>query len=483
MKIAQKHTNVQKISFTDLSGGLNLSKNGEAIADNELQQAENVEYDFLNGQITTVPGLVASATATSLITSMFYFPVNNTFIYTTSGTMYATNLTTASVVGALTGGEVPYYELFNDKVIIASGGNLQTWDGTTLTAITVTNPIASANVVPYICKERAGRLVIIDKAHDYLFYSGVGDETNWTFDTTASNAKYIEVGYQDGCYITAATFLSSDIVIHKNNAQGTKQRIFKLNGEYSDWVVTLVAESEGAISRFSSVGALNDVYYLGISGFKSLSTVTEYGSIKAKDVGKNLNTFFIQNQVTADARMYHVPVKNQIWIKLQNDYYIYLYHYTTNAFTIRKFYTGQLNGVVCVNNSIYCAIGTKILNLSTSVYTEDGTSYPSTIKLKRFTSQSDYLVLRAFINGQVLGVGSGVITIGKYPLNIVLMDIGVYIYNNTTLIYGNTDLIWQDDTLKTALWMNHRTDAMEVTINLTSGGLSIRNIDLLVTEV
>jgi len=483
MKIAHKHENVSKINFSDLSGGINLSKNPEAIADNDLQEAENFEYNYLNGQLVTVPGLVSAFAASGTITSMFYFPINNTYIYTTATGIFSTNLTTASSIGILTGGEIPMYELFNDKVMIASGGNLQIWNGTVLTTCAIANPIASGSVVPYILKERDGRLVVIDKAHDYLFYSGVGDETNWTFDDIDSNAKYIEVGYQDGCYITGATFLSTDIIIHKNNDEGTKQRIFKLTNEYPDWLVTMVSETESSVNRFSTVAAMNDAYFFSIGGFKSLSTVTDYGAIKLADAGKKLNSYLIKNFVATDVRLYHVPLKNQIWVKKQNDYYFYIYHYATGAFTRRKLYTGQLNGVVCVNNDVYCAIGSKILKMDDSTYSEDGTSYTSTLKLKKFTSQSDYLVLRTFMNFNVLGVGSGILTVGRYPINIVLNGVGVLIYNNTEYIYNNTDIISQASDVKSSAWMNHRIESIEVILQVASGGLSLQNIELLVTEV
>lgn len=482
MKLSQKHSNVTPISFTDFSGGINISKSGEAIADNELQSAENFEFNYLNGALSTVPGFVSVFDASADISSMFYLPFDNTFLYTVGSAIWVTNLSTKTNIGHLNGTDVPDYEIFNDKVLIASGANLQSWDGSTLKDIPIPG-VTTGAIYPFIVKENDGRLMVVDEADDYLYWSGIGDEENWTFDNNDANAKFLEVGYQDGCQIRAVTKLSQDIIVYKNNVKNTKPKIMRVAGKYPNWQVLNVAESECSVNRFTSVSAGNDAFFFGVSGFKALSTVTEYGSIKSYDAGKNVNSFLSKNFSFNDARMWHVPSKNQIWIKLQNDRYVYMYHYAGSAFTFRRFVTGNVTSLVNVDDEVYIAIGQKILKMDENVFSEDGTAYTGVLKLKRLTAQNNFLILRAFINAEILAVGSAVLTVGRYPIQLNLSGVCVPIYGDIGDIYGDTGTIWEDNSVQSSLWMNHRVKSIDITLWVNSGGIALRSIDLQVVEV
>ena len=482
MKLSQKHSNVTPISFTDFSGGINISKSGEAIADNELQSAENFEFNYLNGALSTVPGFVSVFDASADISSMFYLPFDNTFLYTVGSAIWVTNLSTKTNIGHLNGVDVPDYEIFNDKVLIASGANLQSWDGSTLKDIPIPG-VTTGAIYPFIVKENDGRLMVVDEADDYLYWSGIGDEENWTFDNTDSNAKFLEVGYQDGCKIRAATKLSQDIIVYKNNDKNTKPKIMRVQGTYPDWQVLNVAESECSVNKFTSIAAENDVFFFGVSGFKALSTVTAYGSVKSYDAGKNVNSFLSKNFNFENARMWHVPLKNQIWIKLQNDRYVYMYHYANKAFTFRRLVTGDITALANINDDVYVAIGQKILKMDEGVFAEDGTPYIGILRPKRLTAQNNFLILRAFINAETLGVGSAVLTIGRCPIQLNLSEVGVPIYGDVGDIYGDTGLIWEDNTVQSSLWMNHRVKSIDITLQVNSGGVALRSIDLQVAEV
>lgn len=482
MKLSQKHTDVKPVSFTDFSGGVNISKSPEAINDNEVQSAENFEFNYMNGALSTAPGFVEVFNASGDILSLFYLPFNNTFVYTVASAIWVTDLSTKTYIGDLTGVQLPDYEIFNSKVLIASGGNLQSWDGSTLSTIVIAG-ISTGTILPYIVKEDDSRLLVVDYNDDYFYWSGIGDETNWTFDTNDANAKFLEVGYQDGCQIRAVTKLSQDIIVYKNNSKNTKPKIMRVAGKYPNWQVLNVAESECSVNRFTSVSAGNDAFFFGVSGFKALSTVTEYGSIKSYDAGKNVNSFLSKNFSFNDARMWHVPSKNQIWIKLQNDRYVYMYHYAGSAFTSRRFVTGNVTSLVNVDDEVYIVIGQKILKMDENVFSEDGATYTGVLKLKRLTAQNNLLILRAFISAETLGVGSAVLTIGRYPIQLNLSGVGVPIYGDIGDIYGDTGAIWEDSSVQSSLWMNHRVKSIDITLQVNSGGVALRSIDLQVAEV
>ena len=73
MKLSQKHTDVKPVSFTDFSGGVNISKSPEAINDNEVQSAENFEFNYMHGALSTAPGFVEAFNASGDILSYFIF--------------------------------------------------------------------------------------------------------------------------------------------------------------------------------------------------------------------------------------------------------------------------------------------------------------------------------------------------------------------------------------------------------------------------
>ena len=56
-KLSTKHENGRTIAYTNFSGGLNLALTPEAIADNELQLAENLEFDPKTGGLRLRGGL------------------------------------------------------------------------------------------------------------------------------------------------------------------------------------------------------------------------------------------------------------------------------------------------------------------------------------------------------------------------------------------------------------------------------------------
>ncbi len=51
------HENAQRLTFSNFDGGINLAAPPEGIADNELAEATNCEYDLETGVLRTACGI------------------------------------------------------------------------------------------------------------------------------------------------------------------------------------------------------------------------------------------------------------------------------------------------------------------------------------------------------------------------------------------------------------------------------------------
>lgn len=127
MKISNKHTNVQNVSFSDFSGGLNTTKAPETIAENELAQSVNLEIS--QGQLRTCAGTdELFKDETKQFINIMYDHIGDVFILIDSDhNVYSLTHGEYSLVrlGKLTGDSDVQYAAWENGILIASGGRLQ----------------------------------------------------------------------------------------------------------------------------------------------------------------------------------------------------------------------------------------------------------------------------------------------------------------------------------------------------------------------
>ena len=70
--------------------GINWSKNPEAIADTELVQAENCEYDYGDGGLRTVPGIKIKLDLGASVDTLFYDNRHSVFLFSSNVNLYVT---------------------------------------------------------------------------------------------------------------------------------------------------------------------------------------------------------------------------------------------------------------------------------------------------------------------------------------------------------------------------------------------------------
>jgi hypothetical protein len=345
--------NIQKWSSQGFPYGLNWSSPQETIADGELYRAENVEYNYINNALKSVQGTEIKLTGAADI--MTGYPYLGSTLYNIGQSLYiTTDFGTPVLLGTLTGSDTPVYASWDGKVLIASGGQLQIYDGVTLATIS-----GSPNST-YVT-DRKGRVLAYTKISDVLNYSAIGDavsSTAWVNNPSdASSAQFLQVGYKDGNPISAIDTLANDIIVYKTPASGeVTGRIYRVLGEFPDWTVEELARKAHCFSA-GSVG--NSAFFIGYGGFLSLAGVQEYGDINVIETGRNVNNYLIKN-MDANAKMWVVQNRKQIWFKTQNDKRVYIYHYVgrypdgRGTFTVRTF-EHQLHDVWCVGSEVYIA--------------------------------------------------------------------------------------------------------------------------------
>ena len=136
MKLSAKHQ--QKIiSCGDFTGGLNTTTVPEMIAENQMADCVNMEFNRTTGALQTCCGTATVFQMPQDITidKLFYDEINNIFLFTDSntGAIYKSRLVDVDgthsydreKVGALSGDKTPSAVTWENGLLIASGGRLQ----------------------------------------------------------------------------------------------------------------------------------------------------------------------------------------------------------------------------------------------------------------------------------------------------------------------------------------------------------------------
>lgn len=462
--------------------GINWSKNPEAIADTELVQAENCEYDYADGGLRTVPGIKIKMEFESSIDTLFYDNRHKRFFFSTGINLYVTtNFESYAKIGQLNGVNKPVYTMFGELCLIASGGQLNSVNGEN-----IMQSIANSPAICDYVTVRCGRVLTYATNSDQLNYSAIGDCTSWTNDAKdSSSAQFVNVGYKDPGNIMAMDFLSSLIMVYKEDG-----RAYKIVGEPqdSDFSVQAVSQTAYCGSERSTVSVDNKSYYIGSAGMMSFSPTNAYGDVAPFEEGININAWVIKN-IDDNCEIWHVPPKKQIWVKTQNDNRIYIYHYMPRypdgrgTFTVRTM-AHSLHDVCSVGDSVYVAYGNKIgvLDIATDL-DDDVQIQTSIVGANKLASQHSILVMnRLFISHNVLS-GIGTIKCGKKTKTLVFSSDSPYAYDAVEYAYDSIDSAYTDDYTRSYKVGGGSNKSVQVKVLVQSGAISIRDMQYQYLEV
>lgn len=463
-----KHSREQVIRQSDFSGGLNLLVSPEALAENELSQAENWEFAYPTNKLQTREGLTLIKNVGVDIDTLFYADNHDAFYFSSSGWLYEYVNGVVTNLGELTGTDVPKFTLWGNKILIASGQSLQSYDS--FGALTDTGS-PDADIV----FTRVGRVVIAKTGSDTLIYSGVGDEENWSVGNDGDSIE-IDIGYQDGGDIISIEPLATDIVVFKSSGG-----IFRVAGEFPDWAVYEITRSQSAFTRFATVQFGNDVFFLSGTGFMSLNAVQEYGNVKTSMEGFKINSALVA-VIDAGARIWSLPSKGQIWVRTQNTNYIWVYHTLIKAWTKFKMH-GEVTGQASLDDgSEYISIGQGIYKLEGE--TDDGVDIECFLKTKRYVARNEYLLKRLTLHYYGVELESkGSMTVGLMTKNFLIPRSGDIAFSDDDVAYSDDDVLVAINYNKIDARTSYRTSEIELFVHMTKGSLLLKELILNVVEV
>lgn len=429
MRLSTKHANQQTVSLYDFTGGLNTSSTEETIADNQLSEAVNVEVDTVSGLLRTVSGtrtlIKLDNDVGHLVRGAAYDVLNKTMLlFLQCGLILATqDMQSYETLGRLTGDSGVVTTVWEDGLLVASGGKLQYVAGLQLKTI---------GTSPSVCNgvfTRSGRVFIFD-SEDNLRYSAVGDETNWTEDNNdPSAAIFVQIGYKAGGKIIGLVNMSSDMLIIKSNGM-----VFRLIGNYPDWSIAEVGRNIFCKGPSAFCSAASNVMIMGAAELQAVVTTQEYGDMQPQNIGKNVKNEIAKLQ--DDVKVRYVPPLNQVWC-IGDDGYVLVYDLTVNAYFERRF-NSVVTDVVTVSDTVYIAKADGLCVLDDMTFTDDGKPLEFRMQMKTMISDHDYLVKRVVINITPQGneyIDDNYFHVGTMRFAAPVQVAGKYIYHNFTKIY------------------------------------------------
>lgn len=458
------------VVVSDFSGGEVYAVQPTSLADNELQSMSNFEYDLDSGHPKVVDPfeLYCDLGCQGSISRMMPNPFDNYMLVAVGTKLYKVVSGEATeLVETLSSTKTPCYDMWDQnprKLLIASGGKLQTYDGTTLADIDDTD----CDIV--FVRAPAGRIVIAKSGSDTLLYSGVGDVMNWT-ENTDQDALSLEVGYKDSGDITGIVSLPQDIAIFKSS-----KRVFRVVGEYPDWTVKEQLSTSSNISHQTIVRIGNDAVYLTAEGIQSLSATTRYGDIAMEDIGEKINTFLVKN-VTNNAKLWHVPSKGQLWINPQGSTAVWVLHYKKSQAWTHIDFEFPVTDVVEVAGVVFVASGSKIYRQY--VGDADGSKHPqATIVFKEWVFDDDVVVKRVILNMQPQTFCQGVFLIGGESLPFTISSSDDIAFSDLDEAYSDTDPLVSFSEAQLRLRCNLRLNNIMPQLIITRGSAALRRISI-----
>lgn len=439
MQISSEHRREAWEVLSDFSGGLNTSYSQEQIAENELAVCLNMDVDTATGKLKVVDGnvVVLKPEPSLNLYTMFYDRINSCYIGTAkSGEVYTLKGTDINLIGTLTGSLSPVYSLWEDGVLIASGGKLQYYNGSNLATLD-NSPSQTVFVTT-----RQGRVVAVDHSkgnESNIYFSAVGDETSWANDSNdSSSGQWVEIGYKDGGKIVALIPMAQDLLVVKSN-----RHAFRLVNNFPDWQVLEVSRNIDCVGRTAFFSNGDTAYILGRTELHVLQESAFYGDIKTVNAGVKISDRLVDAAGMDDPKIIYVPSYNQLWIP-RSERYMLIYDLTVNAWYERRFNGEAVSDVVDVNGTIYLIRPSTICQVKSRHGYDNGEKMRWRFVAKRFVSNNNYLVKRAEVNIMPFfdNLEEGNFKIGAVMIALPHPYISLRLWHNYSRLYHNRHKIY-----------------------------------------
>ena len=421
MRLANKHANVQTITYRDFSGGLNTNDAPEMIQQNELSKAVNVEV--FKGQLKTVSGTTrVYYQANGTFTDLIYDSIGHKFLLVDSTrNVYVLNDGAISKIGSLTGDSCVAYTAWEDGVLIASGGKMQYYHGGTLETLTDSPDVCHGVFI------KSGRVWTF--YDDILKCSHVGDETSWATDTDdESSAQWLQIGYKDGGYIVGVTSLSSDVLIFKSNSHA-----YHLAGDFPSWNLSEIGRQISCKYYNACVALVNNAVTVGEANVQAIGVTDMYGDMQANNIASKVYGDVLNLPAVVKPR--YIPQLNQIWL-IQNGKQFLFYDANVNGWYYRKFNASVLDAVE-VQNQIYILKATGLYVIDSSHMEDDGEPLQWAFNTQSLLSNNRFLIKRIRIDTTPLHrqYAEERFRIGGIGIEAAQPDTAYELYDNDAYLY------------------------------------------------
>lgn len=431
MRLSTKHANQQSVMLQDFTGGLNVSCTENLIADNELAEVINMEIDSNSKLLRTVQGTDTLYTTTEYTFKSAAFDILNSalILFTEDNKILATkDFFEVKEVGTLTGTGEVITAMWEDGLLIASGGKLQYVKGTENIETIETSPEHCNGV--YI---RSGRVLVFDDT-DQVLFSGVGDETNWTQDTNdPSSSLFAQIGYKVGGHIMGMVNMSKDILFIKSNGM-----VFRLENEYPDWRISELGRNIFCKGTASYCNMVNSVLIMSDISLQNIQTTQEYGDMKPTNIGSKVASKIAN--LPSDTKLRYVPPLNQVWCIGENGYVLVL-DCNTNAFFQRQFNDVAVD-VLSINNDVYVIKENAICKLNADSFCDNNEPLIFKVRMKTHTSNYEYLIKKIILCVTPLeykNTSNAHFDIGKIKFPLPTLVSSSYLYGNKRKIFDNDE--------------------------------------------
>lgn len=353
----------QTLSFTPLFGGINTATEPHRLADGEMTDCLNYLYETGTNTLTPRGGLTKLIDLPAPIRALHYdIDTNTLFLFLTDRTVYLrTNNSAPQAIGTLTGKAIPTCAKFQNKLYIASGGRLQSYN--------YTDPITEIEHAP-ICDlifVRTGRLCAALTGSDRIRYSAIGDGNTWTNDPTdESTGGWLDIGYADSGDISAIVPLASDLIVFKTNG-----RIYQLCADSTpaNWRVNELASDTVLLGHRCATHLKGNIVYLTDRGLVSLHATADYGNLANTDIGDKFRTL-LANPIDT-ARFFHLKQKGLLLIRPhQNHHNLIAYHNALGSAT-RLTFAVPISDIVETKDHILLASNNTLYQWTTDATDDD----------------------------------------------------------------------------------------------------------------
>jgi hypothetical protein len=423
-KLNNRHANAELAMFSDFSGGLNLARPPETLANNEMQEATNFEFEADTGMLRVRGGLIPVFTFNETASDVMPIAGSNALLVRSGNEIYRlTDSMTdkggyADHLGEVDGDKRIAWELWADghNMLMAFGGHLFLYDGMNVNIIDTEDAPEQVEIV----LSRQGRVIVAETGSDTVRYSGVGDPMNWTVNLD-SDAQSIDIGYKDGCNMKGITAIVGELIVFKcPDGQPELGRVYRLQGDFPDWTVIPYSRGSSAWNQQSIANVSNDILYLTREGLANMATATEYGDFKLGWAGAKINPA-LAPALSDLSHIVHLPIRSQVWVMdgTSNDVWCYHYHIGDGAWT-RLVFPGKVNSVAAANGTAYLAIENTVYRMSNTADGDSGQAILATWKPKTMIKRGQTLVKHAILSYQSTMTADAKFRIGKFELPLPL---------------------------------------------------------------